>query len=61
MDQRRLERKCWRKKGYRTSREAQKRVRETYKIEHLRLYKYLCADCGEWHLTKSLSAKGKVI
>lgn len=56
-----LERKCWRKRGYNTSREAQRQIHKKFRKLHLRLYKYRCASCGKYHLTKSLSAKGNVL
>lgn len=56
-----LRRKCWRKKGYSTSRYANRQIKHVYKQYHLQLYKYKCESCGEWHLTKQLAAKGKVL
>lgn len=56
-----LHRKCWRKKGYSTTKRANKRIKEVFKEQHLRLYKYKCSGCGEYHLTKQPSARGRVI
>lgn len=54
-------RKCWRKKAYSTAKRANARIKEVFKQEHLRLYKYLCSECGEYHLTKQASARGQIL
>lgn len=56
-----LERKCWRKRAYSTSREAQQEIKRAYRTYHRRLYKYVCSTCNNYHLTKQLAAKGKII
>lgn len=56
-----LARSCWRKRAYATSKLAQQQIRKTYKEQGLRVFKYRCSSCDQYHLTKTPLAKGKII
>lgn len=53
-----VQRKCWRKKGWRNKTDARKAAKRLYKQFHIRLYPYKCSECKEVHLTKNISVKG---
>lgn len=53
-----LERKCWRKKSYRTMTAARKAAKQIEKKKGYRLYPYQCTGCGQAHLTHLRSGKG---
>lgn len=56
-----LNRKCWRKKSYKTMKAARHSARDMFRRRGVKLYPYKCTGCGEVHLTKQISAKGEVI
>lgn len=51
-DKRRIYNECSRKKGYPTTKAANKDIRSAYMKSHIKLSYYKCDYCGKYHLTK---------
>ena len=51
-DRRRIHRQCARKKGYTTSKDANRQIQKTFKATGIKLAYYQCEYCGKYHLTK---------
>ncbi len=54
-------RQCYRKAVFHSEKDARSKVNKILKRDGVQLYWYGCTQCGEYHLTKSRSAQGKVL
>lgn len=51
-DRKRSYRQCARKKGFNTTREANRAIHQVKNKENIKLNYYYCEYCGKYHLTK---------